>query len=137
MLFEKVYAESMDHRKLYITLIIVHGLYILVTALWPLFDINSFMDVTGPKTDIWLVKTVGVLLIPIAICIFSALFLETHPLPVILVGITCSAGLAAIDFYYTSNETISNIYAWDGVLELIFLVGWLYLLARFRGKLIT
>jgi len=127
----------MNHRKLYIILIVAHASYILVTALWPLFDIESFMQVTGPKTDIWLVKTVAVLLIPIAICLLSALFLETHPLPVILVGMTCAAGLAVIDFYYTSNETISRIYAWDGILELIFLAGWCYLLFKFRGKLIT
>jgi hypothetical protein len=135
MLF--VVQTIVDHRKLYITLIIAHGLYILVTALWPLLDIKSFMEVTGPKNDIWLVKTVGVLLIPIVICLFSALFLETHPVPVILVGISCSAGLAVIDFYYTSNKTIRGIYAWDGVLEIIFLTGWVYLLIKLKGKLIT
>ena len=35
------------------------GLYFLVTAIWPLVHIASFMKVTGPKRDIWLVKTVA------------------------------------------------------------------------------
>jgi len=36
----------------------LQGLYWLVTGLWGLIDVHSFMKVTGPKTDIWLVKTV-------------------------------------------------------------------------------
>ena len=31
------------------------------TGIWPLLDIESFQDVTGSKTDLWLVRTVGVL----------------------------------------------------------------------------
>jgi hypothetical protein len=35
--------------------------YYLMTGLWPLFHRRSFEAVTGPKTDYWLVRTVGVL----------------------------------------------------------------------------
>lgn len=38
------------------------GLYFLVTGIWPLVHIKSFQWVTGPKVDLWLVKTVGVLI---------------------------------------------------------------------------
>jgi hypothetical protein len=33
-----------------------------MTGLWPLVSIGTFQQVTGPKTDLWLVKTVGVLI---------------------------------------------------------------------------
>jgi hypothetical protein len=47
--------------------IIVQSVYMLLTGIWPLVHIESFMVVTGPKADIWLVKTVGAMLIPIAL----------------------------------------------------------------------
>src|SRR5215213_10782382 len=114
-------------KKIYHILLWVQGLYILLTALWGLVDIDSFMMVTGPKTDIWLVKTVSVLLLPIAICFFSALFLKMPFLPMLLIAMVTSAGLAFIDFYYTANKTIKWVYAVDGIAEFIFLMVWIYL----------
>src|SRR5437763_430768 len=40
----------------------VQGLYYLVTGLWPLLSIGTFQLVTGPKRDLWLVKTAGLLI---------------------------------------------------------------------------
>jgi hypothetical protein len=117
----------MNPTKLFKILIWTQGLYTLVTALWGLVDIDSFMAVTGPKTDIWLVKTVSVLLLPIVICLFSALAFRMPALPVILVGASTCAGLAFIDFYYSGNGTIRWIYAADGIAELVFLFVWIYL----------
>lgn len=39
-----------------------HGAFMLATGMWPLLSIKSFQAVTGPKEDLWLVKTVGCLL---------------------------------------------------------------------------
>ena len=39
------------------------GSYFLVTGAWALVHIESFQKVTGPKADLWLVKTVGLLLV--------------------------------------------------------------------------
>src|SRR5436305_6669143 len=39
----------------------VQGLYYLATGVWPLVSMDTFLMVTGPKTDLWLVDTVGVL----------------------------------------------------------------------------
>ena len=39
----------------------VQGAYFVLTGIWPLFGINSFQAVTGAKTDLWLVYTVGCL----------------------------------------------------------------------------
>ena len=35
--------------------------YFVVTGVWPIVHMRSFLAVTGPKTDLWLVKTIGVL----------------------------------------------------------------------------
>lgn len=110
----------------------VQAIYYFLTALWGLLDIDSFMKVTGPKTDIWLVKTVSVLIIPIAICLLCGIFFDTHPVPVILLAATAALGFACIDFYYTANKTIKWVYAVDGVTQAILFVVWMILLFRWR-----
>ena len=116
--------------KLYKSLIWIQGGYTLLTALWGLIDIDSFMLVTGRKTDIWLVKTVSVVLVAIAVCLFSAIGYKEILLPIILLGATASLGLAIIDFHYALNDSISNIYMLDGVAEVVFFILWIYLLLR-------
>lgn len=37
----------------------VQGGFYVVTGVWPLLHLPSFLAVTGPKTDLWLVQTVG------------------------------------------------------------------------------
>jgi len=113
-------------RKIYRGLLWVQAIYTFLTAAWGLIDIDSFMEVTGPKTDIWLVKTVSVLLLPVVVCFFSALFLKMPFLPVFLIAVITTARLASIDFYYTARHTIKWIYAIDGIVELIFLMVWIY-----------
>ena len=108
----------------------MQGVYTLLTALWGLIDIDSFMAVTGPKTDIWLVKTVSVILVAIGVALLSFLWVQSDPLPAILLGLLTSAGLAAIDFYYSGREVISWVYALDGIAEALFTLVWLYLLSQ-------
>lgn len=40
---------------------LAQGVYYIVTCLWSLLSIDTFQRATGPKTDLWLVKTVGAL----------------------------------------------------------------------------
>jgi hypothetical protein len=106
----------------------VQSLYILITAIWPILDIESFMLVTGPKTDTWLVKTVGALLLPIGLTLGSYLFIHTDIRPAMLLGSTTALAFAIIDFYYALNDVISDIYLLDGILEIAFLLFWIYVL---------
>jgi hypothetical protein len=101
--------------------------YILMTAIWPLADIRSFMEVTGYKTDVWLVKTVGALLIPVAICLFSYLLIDTDRRPAMLLGGLTAIAFISIDFYYALTDVIPDIYVLDGVVEIIFLVLWIFI----------
>lgn len=105
----------------------VQAIYYLITAVWPLVDIDSFMQVTGPKVDVWLVKTVAALLVPVSFCFFLHLFIRTNPWPVIILAAGCCIGLAAIDFYYVSQGRISEIYLADGIAEVLLLLAWVYI----------
>jgi hypothetical protein len=120
--------------KLYKALLWIQGLYTLLTALWGLIDIDSFMAVTGPKNDIWLVKTVSVVLLAIAAALITYHFIQGDPLPAMVLGLLTSAGLAAIDFYYSGRKVISTVYALDGIAEVAFAFVWVYLLLQ-RPKL--
>ena len=110
----------------------VQGIYTLVTAVWPIADIDSFMEVTGPKTDVWLVKTVAAILIPVGLCFIFAYKLKRDFWLIFLLGITTTSALATIDFYYTAVGTISRVYALDGILQVIFLVCWVILCLRYQ-----
>lgn len=90
-------------------------------------DIDSFMRVTGPKTDVWLVKTVSVLLIPISLSFITHLVLRINTWPAAIMAITCCIGLACIDFYYALRDVISNIYMADGAVQLLLLAIWIYI----------
>ena len=120
----------MKHLRL---LLAVQTLYYLITAIWPLFDIESFIWVTGYKTDIWLVKMVGALLIPVSVCMGSYLFIRTDYRPVIMLGGLSTIAFMAIDFYYALNDVIPDIYLVDGVLQLIFLAAWIYVSSTYKA----
>jgi len=105
----------------------VQGTYTLLTATWPLVHIDSFVFITGPKTDIWLVKTVGALLIPIALTLLTYLFVRTDRRPAALLGGGTALAFICIDSYYALTNVIPDIYLADGVLEIAFLITWVYL----------
>lgn len=128
-------CKFMQSEKVYKWLLWVQGSYTLITALWAIIDIGSFMRVTGPKTDIWLVKTVSVVLAAIGITlIVAALEKKGFNLPVAILGMTTALGLAIIDFYYSGNDVISMVYAIDGAVEVVFFVIWIYIVAAEQNK---
>ena len=112
--------------KLFRALVWTQATYIFLTAAWPLIDIRSFMEVTGYRTDIWLVKTVGALLIPVSACLYAHLFIQTNRIPALILGALTAVAFAAIDFYYALNDVISDVYLADGAVELLFLSGWIF-----------
>jgi hypothetical protein len=104
----------------------MQGLLYLLTGIWPILHMTSFMAVTGPKTDLWLVKTMGAVLAATGIVMLRSLKLRRIPKSVALLGFTISAVLFFADVHYTSTGTISNIYLFDAFLEMIFAAGWAY-----------
>jgi hypothetical protein len=120
--------------KVYRCLLLVQSVYILITAVWPLIDIHSFMYVTGPKQDVWLVKTVGALLIPVGISLGVHLIIRSNFLPAFLLGSLTALAFSLIDFYYALRGTISPVYLLDGALEVLFLFSWIYVYSTLKFK---
>jgi hypothetical protein len=118
--------------KLYRSTLWVQGIYTTLTALWGLIDIDSFMAVTGPKRDIWLVKTVSAILLAIGLSFIMQAFIRSNALPVIVLALISSMGLAFIDSYYAINKVISKIYLGDAVLQILFCFVWIYVLIYFK-----
>jgi hypothetical protein len=102
----------------------VQGMYFLATGVWPLVSIGTFEMVTGPKTDDWLVKTVGVLIIVTSAVLLRAALSGKPSDDTIIIGAGMAAALMFIDLIYVSQNTILAIYLADAVLELIFVVAW-------------
>jgi hypothetical protein len=106
-------------------LALVQGAFYAATGLWALVDLDSFMAVTGPKTDRWLVKTVGILVTVIGGVLLVAWRRGEVPVEVVLLAIGSAFSLATIDVVYVSNRTIPPIYLLDAVAELGLALAWL------------
>src|SRR5436190_17756159 len=93
-----------------LTLTYLHSAYFALTGLWPLLHIRSFLAVTGPKNDLWLVKTVGVLVTAIAATLTVAAWRRNVTTEIAVLAALSAAALAAIDIVYVAKRTISKIY---------------------------
>jgi hypothetical protein len=108
-----------------------HGVYYLATGLWPVVDIDSFQAVTGAKADLWLVKTVGLLITVIGAALLASGRRALTPEIVVLASGSALA-LGAIDVYYSARGVISKVYLLDAPLEAALAAAWIFL--RSRGK---
>jgi len=117
-------------------LAMVQGIYYLITGIWPLLHLPSFEKVSGPKTDKWLVRTVGVLITAIGavLCLAAARRkpLAEPEIPTLAVG--SAAGLTAIDVIYVAKGRISPIYLLDALLEIVLMAAWAFVLAPAEGQ---
>ncbi len=106
------------------TAALIQGGYYFLTGIWPLLSIDTFQKVTGPKHDLWLVKTVGVILTIIgAALMVSGSGKELVPSTVVL-AVGTAAGLAGIEVIYVKKLIIAPIYLLDAVIELLFIAWW-------------
>jgi hypothetical protein len=103
----------------------VQGLYYFGTGIWPLLHMRSFMKVTGPKVDEWLVNCVGALLSVTGLVLLWAERAGDLSPPLAALAMGQALVLTAIDVRYALSRRISRIYLGDAIVE-IFLVGlWL------------
>jgi hypothetical protein len=103
---------------------LLQGGYYLLTGAWPLVSLATFEAVTGPKTEDWLVHTVGVLVIVIGAVLLTAATQRGVHAPVVVLAVGSAAGLAAIEFFYVLRGVIWPIYMLDAVGELGLIALW-------------
>lgn len=100
------------------------GLYYVVTGVWPLVSLGSFVRVTGPKADGWLVKTVAALVSVIGLALLHGARRRRVTPELQFLGAGSALALATIDAVYTSSRRIAAVYLGDAAAELALAAGW-------------
>ena len=106
-------------------LLLGQGLYYFTTGLWALLSMRTFEKVTGPKTDRWLVQTIGLMLVVIGLALITGGIRKTITPEMVILGVGTAGVLLGIDVFYVSIKKISRIYLLDAVAELLLIAGWI------------
>ncbi|HET9496054.1 MAG TPA: hypothetical protein VFR15_17640 [Chloroflexia bacterium] len=94
------------------------------TGVWPIFDMRTFQAVTGPKTDHWLVKTVGACVAVVGGVVGLAASRSRITPEIALLGAGTAAALTGIDLVYVAKGRISKIYLLDAAAETALIAMW-------------
>lgn len=118
-------SESVGDGRWPVRLALAQGVFFFVTGVWPLLHLGSFLAVTGPKTDLWLVQTVGALL-----AVFGAVLVRVarrgHLTPEWrLLAAGFAATLAIVDAVFVFKGVIPPIYLADAAVELLIVAAWI------------
>lgn len=98
--------------------------YFALTGIWPLVHMPSFLAVTGPKRDLWLVKTVGALVTAVALPIGIAAGNGRVTPEIILLAAGSAAALGAVDVVYVTKGLIPKVYLLDAAAEVLLIAAW-------------
>ncbi|CAN5449566.1 hypothetical protein BH23BAC3_BH23BAC3_25320 [soil metagenome] len=115
-------------------LAIFQGGFYMLTGIWPILHMDSFIAVTGPKADLWLVRTVGMLIFFIGAGILTAGIRKQISISIIIIAAGAAFGLMVIDVTYVWLNVISPIYLLDAVIELTLVVLWITLVFKSDTK---
>jgi hypothetical protein len=96
----------------------LQALYYLATGLWPLIHLPSFMALTGPKRDTWLVQTFGALVTAIGGTLLSSRRRSERTAAARL-AVVSALTLAAADTWFVAQGRIRPVYLADAALELM------------------
>jgi hypothetical protein len=113
---------------------LIQGLYYSIGGLWPLVAMWSFTAVTGPKTDLWLVRVVAALVLVIGIVFLIGALRQVLSLEIGLLMLGASLALAVIDFYYVSRGVLLPVYLADAAEETLVFVLSLAFIGQFRHR---
>jgi hypothetical protein len=91
--------------------------YFLVTGVWPLLSYSSFEAVTGRKRDDWLVKTLGVLLVPIAVTIALGVRRPRPADEVRVLALGSALALGVCEVVFVARRRIRPVYLLDAAIE--------------------
>jgi hypothetical protein len=117
-------SNPFRHSGLLRAVCFVQGLYFILTGVWPLVDMKSFMQITGFKVDQWLVRTVGVLILVVGLVLLSAARSRRISPEILGLAVGCALGLTAIDVYYVLIDRIRDVYLFDALAEVGLVVAW-------------
>jgi hypothetical protein len=102
----------------------VQGVYYALTGLWPLLSMETFLAVTGPKTDLWLVRTVGLLVTVEGIVFLLAAWRNQVNASITTLAVGSAIALGWVDSYYSLTGVIWPVYLLDTFGEAALVLGW-------------
>ncbi|MEX2358938.1 MAG: hypothetical protein WEE51_11465 [Pirellulaceae bacterium] len=123
-----------SQRRIFAILALVQGIYYGPTGLWAIVHIESFKLVTGEKTDNlpsgldvdhWLVYTVAILIVSIAVGLLVGGARKSVGPELIAMAIVAAVGLMAIDVIYVTRGVIRPIYLLDAVFQGALVLAWI------------
>lgn len=121
--------------RVLVILAAVQGAYFVLTGVWGLVHLESFQWVTGPKNDLWLVRTVSVLVLAIGGALLVAAMRLRVAFETAVLAMGSALGLAVIDVVHVAAGTIRWVYLLDAAAEIVLLLGWAFALWRARNDL--
>jgi hypothetical protein len=100
--------------------------YYIATGVWPLVSRRTFERVTGPKTDFWLVQTVGLLVGSIGLGLAQNRRRRRTITPELrTIAVASAASLALADVVFVTKGRIRRVYLADAIAEAALVAGWL------------
>jgi hypothetical protein len=98
------------------------GVFYLLTGLWPAVHMPSFLAVTGMKTDLWLVNTLGLILAVSGLGFLIGSKEDSKAL--MFIAAAQAAVLAMVDIVYNARNVLPPIYLADAAVEFLLLGCW-------------
>jgi len=109
----------------------IQAVYFVTSGLWPIVHLRSFMAVTAPKHDTWLVRTFGALVAAIGLAMLGSRH-EGHAAA--RIGFASALALALSEVVFVARRRISPVYLLDAILELGFAAKLGPVLVRAEGR---
>jgi hypothetical protein len=109
--------------------LIAQGAYYVATGVAPFASRRAFEAVTGPKTEWWLVQTVGTLVTSVGAALISAGSRGRATPEILATAVGCAAGLAAVETVHVARGRIAPTYLVDAAIQVAAITG----LAAGRG----
>lgn len=100
------------------------GIYDLTTGVWPLLSMRTFLAVTGPKADLWLVRAIGLLTGSIGAALLAGGLRRRITPELRFLGLASALSLGGIDVTYVARRRISPIYLLDALAQAAFVAMW-------------
>ena len=112
---------------------LAQGFYYVVAGIWPVVSIRTFEAISGPKTDDWLVQTMGLLIAVIGGILLAAGFRRAMTLEIGLLAAGSAAALGGAGSFFALRRVIWPIYLVDGFIELVLIALWIAAGLHFAG----
>jgi hypothetical protein len=118
---EQVSSVVEDRRR---ALAMGHGIYWIISGIWPILHIRSFEAVTGPKVDRWLVKAVAALITAIGAGLVQGARNDRVTPELETVAVGSALGLTAVDIVYVAKRRIRPVYLLDAFIHTALAIAW-------------